>query len=164
MPPTDSQLSPALDNLRIAACRHQLDLLPSSELPALATSALEAGLDLPSLRLLAGELHPTWSDSGPLFERVLRELGISYESPPKAGFALALYYAGQIASGVLTPYDGARRIWGDVANEFMHHPTVWDQVSVFVGLASEYEDCPRSRAEIEQQIRHEANQLLQRNA
>jgi hypothetical protein len=164
MASADSQLSPVLQQFRVAAVRRQFDLLPSSELPGLATSALEAGLDSPSLRLLAGEMQPTWADSGPLFESALRDLGIPYEPPPQAGLALALHYARQISSGALRPYDGARHIWWDVANKFMDDPVVWDQLRIFVGLASEYEDYPPARAKFEQQIRDEAGQLLQRNA
>ena len=154
----------AIEKLRLAATRRHFDLLPSSELPQLAMSALEAGLDSPSLRHLAGELHPTWADSGPLFERVLNDFGIDTLSRPQAGHALARYYAEQIVSGTISPYEGARRIWWDVANAVWNDREVWKQYSLFVGLASEWEDYPPGRPDYEQQIRDEAKQLLNRNA
>ena len=79
----------AVEKLRFAATRREFDRLPSSELPELAMFALEAGLDTPSLRELAGELHPTWADTGPLFDRVLQDCGIAIRSRSLAGHALA---------------------------------------------------------------------------
>jgi hypothetical protein len=153
----------ALAAFRLAAVRRQFELLPSCELPALAMLALESGLDTPSLRELAGELHPTWADSGPLFERVLHELGIASLTPPQSAQALACHYAEQILSGVITPYEGARRIWWDVANNLWDDREKWQQYSIFVGLASEWEDYEAGRPDYEQGIRDEAKKLLSRN-
>ena len=126
--------------------------------------ALESGLDTPSIRELGGELAPTWADTGPLFERVLHDCGIASPSRPQAGYALARYYAEQIVSGAITPYDGARRIWRDVANQLWDDREAAQPYVIFVGLASEWEDYEPGRPDHERQIRDEAAKLLNRNA
>jgi hypothetical protein len=93
----------------------------------------------------------------------LRELGISINRS-SAGLVLATHYARQIISGSVTPYDGARNIWWNVANRFMQEKEIWNQLRIFVGLASEYEDYPPGRPEFEKQIRDEAKNLIDRNA
>jgi hypothetical protein len=153
----------ALDALRFAAVLRQFDLLPSSDLPRLAMLALEAGLDSSSIRELAGELHPTWADSGPLFDLVLHDFGIVAPTQPEAAHALAHHYAEQIISGALTPYEGARNIWRRVANHFYDDREHWQRYSIFVGLASEWEDYAPGRRDYERQIRDEAAKLLNRN-
>ena len=153
----------ALATLRLAATRRQFDLLPSSELPVLAMLALETGFDSSSIRELAGELHPTWADSGPLFERVLHDLGIITPPPPEAAHALARHYAEQILSGAVTPYEGARHIWWQVANFFWDERELWQRYSIFVGLASEWEDYEPGRPDFDRRIRDEAAKLLNRN-
>jgi hypothetical protein len=159
-----SEATAALEQLRLAAIKHQFDFLSCDELPELAVKALQAGLDSQSLRLLAGELRPTWADCEPLFERALHDLGIHYQPRPEAGFALALHYARGIASGDLAPYQGARRIWLDVANEFINNPTIWDELRIFVCLVSDLDECPAERVNIEQEIRDQAKKLLGRHA
>ena len=126
--------------------------------------ALEAGLDTPSLRELAGELHPTWADTGPLFERVLHDCGVATPPRLQAGHELACYYAEQIISGAVTPYEGARRIWRDVANQLWHDREAAQPYLIFIGLASEWEDHDEHRSDYEQDIRDEAQKLLTRNA
>jgi hypothetical protein len=148
----------------LAAIKHQFDFLSCNELPELAVKALQAGFDSQSLRLLAGELRPAWADCEPLFERALHDLGIQYQPRPEAGFALALHYARGIASGELDPYQGARRIWLDVANEFINNPTIWDELRVFVHLASDWIEIPAQRTDIEREIRDEAKKLVDRHA
>jgi hypothetical protein len=154
----------AIEKLRFAATRRQFDRLPSSELPELAMFALEAGLDTPSLRELAGELHPTWADTGPLFERVLLDCGIATSPRLQAGNDLARHYAEQIISGAVTPYEGARHIWHDVAQQLWHNLEAVQPYLVFIGLASEWEDDEEHRPDYEQDIRDEAQKLLIRNA
>src|SRR5262245_34768850 len=69
----------------IVAARWVLGLIPSQALPQIATEALQAGLDSPSLRELAGELHPTLDASGPLFEKLLDEVGVGIPDRSRAG-------------------------------------------------------------------------------
>ena len=60
----------------MVAAKWVLGLIPSEALPRIATDALEDGLDSPSLRDLAGDLHPTLGAAGPLFEKILYEIGV----------------------------------------------------------------------------------------
>ncbi len=154
-----SRTASAVASLRLTAARLRLDfLLPSSELPTMAASALEAGLDSPSLRLLAGELHPTWAESGPLFHRALQELGIMPLSRPEAGITLVRHLAEQILTDAVAPYDGACAI-SDVANSFWEEE-LWLRLSIFIGLVCEWQDDPDGRPAYETEIRYEAQKLL----
>ena len=151
--------------LRLVAARRLFADLTCSELPEIARSALGSGLASPSLKFLAGELHPTQKDSMPLFEQALIELGIPDEPKEKAGIRLALFYAHEIVSGSVTPYDGARNIWGNVATEFMStNEALWQQLVSFVGYASEWEDDPDNREHYEKEIVKDALELINQNA
>ena len=68
-----------------------------------------------------------------------------------------------VAQYAITPYDGASRIWWNVANALWAEKDIWQQYSIFVGLASEWEDYPPGRSDYEQQIRDEAQQILNRD-
>jgi hypothetical protein len=81
------------------------------ELPAVASRALELGLESPSLVLLAGAVLP--SDAGdqqPLFLAALRELGISLPSQREAAEFMKRRYAQDVVQGSLAPREGAARI------------------------------------------------------
>ena len=95
----------------LVAAKWSLGLLPSDALPRLATDALEAGLDTPALRLVAGELHPTLDETGALFDEALDELGVDVPDRSRAALIVAKEYATQIADGTVSPYEGARQIW-----------------------------------------------------
>jgi hypothetical protein len=154
-----SSAASARASLRLAAARLQLDShLTSGELPDMAVSALEAGLDSPSLRLLAGQLHPTWADCGPLFHAVLKELGIDPLSRTEAGHVLLNHIAVRILGGSMTPYEGACEI-ADVANRFWEEE-LWYRLSIFIGLVCEWNDHPDHRPEFEREILDEARKLL----
>jgi hypothetical protein len=144
-----------------AAAFWQLELLPSEQLPTIAVSALENGYDSPSLRILAGETERIASTVGPLFVKALHELGIAIPDPASARMTVARYYARKIVDGSISPYQGARHIWRDVAMKA--NPTVQKRLEVFVGLESEYEDSSRRKKvqkEIEKSIIQEAKELL----
>ena len=116
-----------------------LGRLPSEQLPQVATDWLAEGLDSPSLRQLAGAGSPVMSEVGPLFEKVLAELKIATPKKEEALMFLARLYAQQIIEGAVSPYDGARKIWWEVANAFDKRSQV---LLAFVGAASELEDLP----------------------
>ena len=149
----------ALADLRLIAARLQLDFgIPSSELPDMAVSALEAGVDSPSLRLLAGESHPTWAECGPLFRCALQELGITPLSRTEAAHVLLRHAAERILNASMSPYEGACEI-SDVARCFWGEE-LWQRLSIFIGLASEWQDDPDRRLIYEQGIREKARELF----
>ena len=121
-------------DLNIAAAWLALGKLRSEDAIAAASSALDRGVYSESLGLLLYE-QPVWSEVGPLFTTALSEL---------------------IITGETSPYEGARRIWWEVANE----PGADSSLLAFVGLASEWEDSPRYRPEYEADIMEEAQRLV----
>jgi len=147
-------------SLEEAAAFWVLGLLPSDECPNVATEALVRGIDSPSLRLLAGELRPIASEVDPLFERSLVENGIAVPDRQTARAAVARYYAREMLAGSLSPWEGAERIWWDVANDAYSAPD-WERYSSFVGLASGLRDNPQHRTEYEREIVAAAHRLLE---
>lgn len=139
----------------LAAARFALGKLSSEEAIASASGALDRGLYSESLgRLLSTE--PIWSKVRPLFEKGLSELTIPIPSRSVALQILAHEFARQMIFGELSPYEGSRRIWWDVANESDSDPSL----RVFVGLASEWEDTPQYRLEYEDDMVAEARRML----
>lgn len=116
-----------------------LGRLRSEQIPEIATDWLANGLDSPSLRRLAGVSAPVMSEVGPLFERALTELRVVTPQKSEALMRLARHYAQQIVDGTVSPYDGARKLWWDVANE-VEKPS--QLLLSFVGAASELDDLP----------------------
>ncbi|MGW0395360.1 hypothetical protein ACWDYJ_31700 [Streptomyces sp. NPDC003042] len=80
--------------------------------------ALTAGVESPSLAMLAGLLRSEEPDAPALFDQVLEELGLFFHPPadPRAAkWAMADWVAGQIAGGTLDPATGTHLIWADIA-------------------------------------------------
>jgi hypothetical protein len=121
-----------------------LHRLESEELPKIAADWLAEGLDSRSLRELAGIAYAEMSEVGPLFDKALAELMIAIPKKDEALMFLARHYAQQIVDGVVTPYDGARKIWWQVSNSLDAHSQL---LMPFVGAASELEDLPERTAE-----------------
>ena len=142
----------------VVAAKWVLGRLPSQALPAIATDALVSGLDSQALRELAGELHPTVEESGPLFEEILGEFGIGIPDRSRAGLVLAKAYAAQIIDGTISPYEGAQHIWRlqvEVEGLML-------DLGPFVYWASEWQETnnPASRRECDAAIRAAALELV----
>jgi hypothetical protein len=152
----------------IVAARWSLGYLGSEQLPQIALAWLEAGMDSPTMRVLAGEPEPVMSEVGPIFEQMLAELNIQVPSQSVAAVRLARRAAQEISNGTKSPYVGAREIWMlSLDCQEANIPII------FTGLASEYEDfadyqhrkyygeehCNRVLKEIETQIIEEADKL-----
>jgi hypothetical protein len=126
-------------NIPLILAYWKLQRLRSEELPQIATDWMGVGMDSPALRELAGIEEPAMSTVGPLFERALRESGMHLPSRDEALMTLARHYAQQIVEGAMTPYEGARKIWWDVSNDYGEKLPI---LLRFVGAASEIEDLP----------------------
>ncbi|MEU8795429.1 hypothetical protein [Streptomyces sp. NPDC048643] len=97
-----------------AFCRH----VGSDRLIRAGLDALIAGVESPSLPLLAGLLRREEPEAPELFDRVLEELGLLFQPPtdPRAAkWEMAYWVAAQIADGSLNPATGTHLIWADVA-------------------------------------------------
>lgn len=134
------------------------ELAPEA-VPPLAVRALEAGCDTPALRQLAGASDAsTRADIRDLVRECFVELGFDLPEPGDASAFLVNHWASLIHDRLVEPYEGAKRIW------LLSHDW-WDTVSgkrlsIFVGLASEWEDDPPRRPAYEQDILDEARKLL----
>ncbi|MBY8884826.1 hypothetical protein K7472_08195 [Streptomyces sp. PTM05] len=92
--------------------------VPSNELIQAGLDALLAGVDSPSLLLLAGLGRREEHEAQDLFDRALEELDFTFEvpaDPTAAKLAMAYWLAEQIASGTMDPAKGADLIWREVA-------------------------------------------------
>jgi hypothetical protein len=143
-------------DLATAAALHALKRLTPEQVLAVAHAALEAGVWADALGELAAWDSPYSADVYPIFDRALAQLGIPFPSPREALTTVARDYARRIISGELTPYEGARRIWWEAALE----PEADPSLRVFIGLASEHEDCPQFRPQYDAEIIDEARQLV----
>ncbi len=80
--------------------------------------ALIAGVERPSLAMLAGLLRNEEPEAPELFDQVLEELGLLFQPPsdPRAAkWAMPYWMAGQIADGSIDPATGTHLIWADIA-------------------------------------------------
>lgn len=85
--------------------------------------ALIAGVDSPSLAMLAGLLRSEEPEAPQLFDQVLDELGLLFHAPsdPRAAkWAMAYWIAGQIADGSLHPAVGTHHICADIDYDLGH--------------------------------------------
>ncbi|WP_406414170.1 hypothetical protein OG923_32505 [Streptomyces halstedii] len=99
--------------------------------------ALMAGVESPSLALLAGLLRSEEPKAPDLFNQVLEELGLQPPAAPRAAkWAMAYWIARRIVNGSLDPAAGSHLIWADVAYD-LGYP---DDLLPLVGCASNLED------------------------
>lgn len=126
---------------QLVHARWEFGLLPNEELPRLAQDVLEIGYDGKYTRRIAGLIQPNWFDLQPLIAGFFAELGIEASlTQEQAGRVLALLIAQAIVEGRVRPYEGARFIAYEVANNLWGNDLRREFVP-FLGLASEYEDC-----------------------
>lgn len=144
--------------LEVAGLMWAIDDQPAGDLPNIASDALVRGLDSPALRELAGTVGDDFWQVKRLFERALRELG--YELPDEQGalWRLARHKASEIVAGCVTPTEGAHWIWSHVCDR----PQSGGDLRVFIGLASEWDDSPEHRTELDLHIVAAARWLFER--
>jgi hypothetical protein len=147
-----------VDTLRLAIVRLSIGDMPAEELPNLAADALGRGIDSPSLRRLAGTPRDDVREARDLFVEAMSELGVTLPPETDGRRALVLFWAREMVDGSLSPYQTSRLIWWE-GWEKLGRP---DDLTVFVGLASEWEDHPDDRGELEQEMLTAAQALLDR--
>ena len=135
-------------NIDTILAKHALGLMPVGELTSIAVDAIQAGYDSPSLRQLAGTNEHDTEEVHRLFAKAILELGLRVPPAAEAGLTLAQAIAKEVLAGVVTPYEGAKRIWDQV---YTRLPEL-KQLKPFVGLASEYEDDIEHRDDYSRQI------------
>jgi hypothetical protein len=138
-------------DLELLASQYLLGEIPGEQLPELAITLLDEGRETPAVRELAGLVRPTLRDGGPLFERMMTELGVAFPARDQAAWFLMRAALKRIVRGAIDPGDGAFDVWSLVdklpAND--QDDTRW---LAFVALASEYEDYPEGRSQLGAEI------------
>ncbi|MEV4556306.1 hypothetical protein AB0K51_04815 [Kitasatospora sp. NPDC049285] len=126
-----------------------------------AVEAVVAGVDAPSLPLLAGLFRGEEAQASELFGRVADELGFGFHPPEDfwdGRLALARWWAGEIADGWLDPVEGACLIVEQVAEQFGETAELAPMVAQVVAL----QDPLAPHAEITAAIVRAAHELLLR--
>ena len=149
-------------------------LLPE-RLPDVAISALESGLDSPSLCALAGTPARTDPDDlRALFAQALDELKLRLPSSLEAARILKQYYAAQVAAREIPPREGARliveRVFREIDNLLPQGAYVGESFGIaqLVGFFYNYDDVPfndhASIAEIDEAIVQECDRISREQA
>jgi hypothetical protein len=145
-----------MDPLQLALARLVIEDQPTEELLDLAADALVRGIDTPALRQLAGTLRTEVRDARDRFLRAVEELGWRRPADEAARRTLVRYWAEQMLAGKLTPYEASRLIWKKASWQLPQDA----DLMVFVGLASEWEDHPDYREDLEIQMLDEAQRII----
>ncbi|MDX2564460.1 hypothetical protein PV371_33085 [Streptomyces sp. TX20-6-3] len=125
--------------------------------------ALIAGVQSPSLALLAGLLRNEEPEAPELFDQVLAELGLLFHPPadPRAAkWAMAYWIAGQIADGSLDPVVGTHLIWADIAYDLGYPDELAPLVSCAHNLEGWEESWGVSVEELNEEAVEAAKQFL----
>ncbi|MFE0133074.1 hypothetical protein ACFWY6_16100 [Streptomyces sp. NPDC059037] len=125
--------------------------------------ALIAGVESPSLAMLAGLLRGEEPEAPELFGQVLEELGLAFHPPadPRAAkWAMAHWIADQIADGSLDPATGTHLIWADIAYDLGYPEDLEPLVHCAHNLDGWEESWSVSREELSREAVEAANQSL----
>src|SRR5437867_5941617 len=94
-------------NVDLAHALYAIGRLPGESLPELASELLSKGIDTSAVRELAGLRRPTVRDAGPVFERVLADLGRPTMPVTMAAQVIAVDLARRVVAGEMSPRDAA---------------------------------------------------------
>jgi len=135
----------------------------SDRLIQAGVDALIAGVESPSLAMLAGLLRREEPEAPALFDQVLEELELPFHPPadPRAAkWAMAYWIASQIADGSLDPATGTHLIWADIAYDLGYPEDLEPLVHCAHHLDGWEESWGVSREELNREAVEAANQLL----
>lgn len=104
-------------NRELLAARWVLGLARGEELRQAADRALTEGTYAPALDELASMREPAMSEVAHLVEPAFAELGTALPTRESAVRIVAIEHARAIVDATCTPYEGARRIVADVADD-----------------------------------------------
>jgi hypothetical protein len=146
-----------------AAGRH----IGSDRLIQAGLDALLAGVETPSMPLLAGLGRREEPEAPALFDQVLLELGLDFpspRSPADVSWALIHWWAEQMVDGSLDPATGADRIWLEMLTELDLRWPYPDELRPIAVCASDLEDWndswDTSREDLEAEAVRAAQHLL----
>lgn len=137
------------------ACRYRLGCADWRDAEKVGLDLLLSGVDSDGIVALASVTSRT-EDLSSVIDGALIEREVEPPDDLRAGRLVARDIAQAIDTEELDPYPGARRLWQLARNVPELEPALWS----FIGLASEWEDAPECRRELEGDIRREARELL----
>jgi hypothetical protein len=132
-----------------------------------ALDVLLAGVESPTVALLAGLGRNEEPEAPELFDALLDELSLRVQLPtdPEAKkWTMAYWLAGRIVDGSIDPAAGANLIWVEVADELGHPAELQPFVECVVNLDSWDESWPVSVAALKEEAIEAARELLNRRS
>ena len=153
-------------DLKLVAAEWEANQLARDRVPELATALLEEGYDTPTLRVAAGLLPSELDEAHTLFGRALAELGYQRQRDGRRhGEALAREYARRGLDGRMPLVEAV----GGVCNlslRFEREDWSLDGMSMtsLLVLADEWEDQPKKRPAIEDDMRRELQRFSERRS
>lgn len=157
-------------SLEILAARYALDMLPSDDLPMIATGLIIEGRESVHLSCLAGALgsaHP--AQLRELFAFGLRDCGVPVPDRLDAAKRLVQDVATEVSDGTIAPSKGAEliadingRVYEDLVAAGERHVGVTLGVGRVLGLYYELDELTRNgttRRNIESELREECDHL-----
>ncbi|MEV5607297.1 hypothetical protein [Streptomyces sp. NPDC052225] len=139
----------------------------SDRLIQAGVDALIAGVESPSLAMLAGLFRSEEPEAPELFDQVLEELGLAFHPPADpwaAKWAMAYWVAGQIADGSLDPATGTHLIWADIAYDLGYPEDLESLVHCAHNLDGWDENWGVSLEELNREAVEAANQFLSKRS
>jgi len=143
-----------------AAAFFKLGELDAPQLREIALAWLDQGFDARDLAVLASEPDPIMSDVGPMFERVLRNLGAA--SPPMED-ARRTAEAIMLRDIIGDQRQTSGKVWQFLEMFYYAHfsPEFEDRYAPMIGLFYSAEEAAGANVStLEQQMREEASRLL----
>jgi hypothetical protein len=128
-----------LTDLDLLAARWASVEIWPEKMPGIAADLLESGLDSPSLRRLAGEMHVRRiADVQEIVERMFRELGVELPTSEVAARQhTSVQIAREVIAGVRNPWKAAAELDRMWSYEMWHHKYLCDIAQLLEEL-----DCP----------------------
>ena len=143
-------------NIDVAHALYSIGRLSGEDLPELASDLLASGIDTSAVRELAGLCRPTVRDAGPVFERVLADLGRPTMTVALASQVIARDLARRVVAGEMSPREAAER--GSSLSTQAGYP---DVLTRYLAYADDYVCFPDQQQSIDAQVLGYANELLE---
>ena len=146
-------------DINSAAAQWILGIIPNEQLPEIAMSAIEAGIDEPLLYTLANMRGNEVEKAAGVFVQILGNLGLNKVTKNESMLIYATDISRLILEKKIEPYTGAKNIWRAALKNFDNN---FHDVDPFIYAASEYEDRPQDRKFFSKAILVEAQNFIDR--
>lgn len=144
------------DSIILAAVKARLGIASVDVLVRDAVVALQGGAEAPSLILLAGYGGSDSREAVDLLYSGVKELGLRVPEGDAGIELVCKQVAKEIAGGVVSPIEGARRIWDITLMSDEGHVPGFDE---FIYAASEWDERPADHGLFEAAVLEAAREL-----